>query len=116
MSITDVACGRMPQAPGWPVNRHGTPDPASSPERKTASVRRTIRTLFAPMRTFSRRRRVRPRLDRPWNAAFNTLVYAEAGATFRRLIPYLGALASLAFIAVYLFQALPTLMDIKPEP
>jgi len=111
MSITDAAVARMRQAPGWPVNQ-GAAAPSAAPVR----VRRTIRRLLAAIAVFFPARTVQPRLVRPWTAALNVLVYADAGATFRRLIPYVGALASLAFIGVYLFQALPTLMELEAEP
>jgi hypothetical protein len=106
----------MPQAPGWPVNQCEAPELAVPSPLEPAPVRHAIRRLWASITAFLRPRPIQPRLVRPWKAVLNFLVYADAGATFRRLIPYLGALASLAFIAVYLFQALPRLMDLEAEP
>jgi hypothetical protein len=106
----------MPQAPGWPVNQREASELAIQPALEPGAGRRAIRRFFAPIAAFLRPRPVPPRLMRPWKAVLNAMLYAEAGATFRRLIPYLGALASLAFIAVYLFQALPKLMDMEAEP
>jgi len=116
MSITDVAVGRMPQAPGWPVNQHEASELVIQPTLEPGSGRQGVRRFFAPVAACLRPRPVQPRLVRPWTALLNVMLYAEAGATFRHLIPYVGALASLAFIAIYLFQALPTLMDMEAEP
>jgi hypothetical protein len=112
----DAAAARMRQAPGWAVNQCEAAPLAAQRPLEPAAVRRTVRRLLASIAAFFQARPVQPRLVRPWKATLNFLVYAEAGATLRRLVPYVGALASLAFIAVYLVQALPTLLDLEAEP
>jgi hypothetical protein len=106
----------MRQAPGWAVNQCEAPELAVAPAPEPAPAPLAIRRFLAPITAFLRPRPAHPRLVRPGTALLNALLYSEAGATFRRLIPYVGALASLAFIAVYLFQALPRLMDLEAEP